>query len=131
MRDAVVSGPAILPDNPRQRTGMRATSLEFSGSARYHSPINNDFGRTAGREGVGAIDFDDHVGDAELAMLAGQMERFPNLHLLRLEGPRVTDAALVHLKGLKGLDTLFLDGTRVTDEGKADLRRALPGLKGQ
>ena len=87
--------------------------------ARVVATGGDDFGRSAGREGVGAIYFDDNVGDAELATLAGRMERFPNLHALRLEGPRVTDAGLVHLEGLKKLSTLNLLGTRVSDEGKA------------
>jgi hypothetical protein len=32
------------------------------------------------------------------------------------------------LAGLKNLQTLFLNNTRVTDEGLAELRKALPAL---
>jgi uncharacterized membrane protein len=82
------------------------------------------------RESVRRILFENNVGDAEIAALAGRMERFPNLHILVLEGPKVTDAGLEHLKGLKQLRTIILRGTRVTEEGRAELRRALPNLRG-
>jgi hypothetical protein len=41
----------------------------------------------------------------------------------------VTDAGLVHLKSLRNLKCIDLSGTKVTDAGIAQLRRALPGLK--
>ena len=71
----------------------------------------------------------DNVGDAELATLAKRMERFPNLRALGLMGPKVTDAGLAHLKGLKQLTNVYLFDTRVTEQGKTDLRRALPKLR--
>jgi hypothetical protein len=40
----------------------------------------------------------------------------------------VTDAGLKHLKGLKGLQRLFLDQTKVTNDGIRDLKAALPDL---
>ena len=39
------------------------------------------------------------------------------------------DAGLKELKELKQLTSLNLDGTAVTDDGVAALRKALPGLK--
>jgi hypothetical protein len=41
----------------------------------------------------------------------------------------VTDAGLEHLKRFTKLELLWLIRTRVTDEGVADLQRALPGLR--
>lgn len=87
-----------------------------------------DMGYWAGQAGVGRIYLSENVGDAELAVLAKRMERFPNLDTLVLEGPKVTDAGLAHLKGLKQLKTIRFIETHVTEEGKADLRRALPNL---
>ena len=46
-----------------------------------------------------------------------------------MRGPKVTDAGLKHLAGLKQLRKLDLTGTKVTDKGKADLKKALPNLK--
>ncbi len=57
------------------------------------------------------------------------MERFPNLARLVLQGPKVTDAGLSHLKGLKQLDSLLIYNTGVTEKGKADLQQTLPKLK--
>ena len=39
---------------------------------------------------------------------------------------QITDAWLVHLAGLTNLEELWLYGTQVTDEGLAELRKALP-----
>jgi hypothetical protein len=44
-------------------------------------------------------------------------------------GPRLSDAGLVHLKGLTNLSYLQLDGTQVTDAGVKELTRALPSLR--
>ena len=40
--------------------------------------------------------------------------------------PSVSDAGLVHLKGLTKLKTLGLERTKVTDAGVAELKQALP-----
>ena len=39
---------------------------------------------------------------------------------------KITDAGLVHLKGLVSLKTLYLIMTKVTDTGVADLQKSLP-----
>ena len=36
---------------------------------------------------------------------------------VELRGPKITDAGLVHLKGLTKLETLFLGCTQITDDG--------------
>jgi hypothetical protein len=41
----------------------------------------------------------------------------------------VTDAGLKTLAGLPKLQWLYLAGTKVTDRGAADLKKALPKLK--
>jgi hypothetical protein len=45
---------------------------------------------------------------------------------LILSGPNVTDAGLVHLKGMTGLKALFLGDAKVTDAGATKLKAALP-----
>jgi hypothetical protein len=89
-----------------------------------------DGGLWAGREGVTRIAFPENVGNVEIASLARRMERFPNLHILILEGPKVTDASLPHLKRLKQLRTINLRNTKVTDKGKLELQNELPNLRG-
>ena len=44
-------------------------------------------------------------------------------------GGSITDAGLVHLKGLTNLQTLNFSGTKVTDAGVAQLKKALPNCK--
>ena len=46
-----------------------------------------------------------------------------------LHGPKVTDAGLVHLKGLTSLQSLSLYRSQVTDAGVAELQKALPNCK--
>jgi hypothetical protein len=41
----------------------------------------------------------------------------------------VTDAGLAKLKQLGNLESLFLEGTKVTERGMAGLQKALPILK--
>ena len=65
------------------------------------------------------------ISDAGLVHLKG-MTNLQNLQLLET---RITDAGLVHLKGLTGLQTLGLRGTQVTDQGVADLQKALPNCE--
>ena len=48
---------------------------------------------------------------------------------LRLDGTPITDAGLVHLRGLKQLETLSLEKTKVTPEGIKRLRTALPKVR--
>ena len=43
----------------------------------------------------------------------------------------MTDAGLKQLAGLKELKLLFLQGTKVTDAGVAELQKALPGCNVQ
>ena len=47
------------------------------------------------------------------------------LHLLDMP---ITDAGLDRLHGLARLESLYLDRTKVTDEGLARLIKALPGV---
>jgi hypothetical protein len=50
------------------------------------------------------------------------------LMILSLERTKVTDAGLSNLEGLAGLDTLLLDGTRVSPERKAAFQKLMPGV---
>jgi hypothetical protein len=46
--------------------------------------------------------------------------------MLDLSGTKVTDRGLVHLYGLKNLQSIVLSETKVSEQGKAALRKALP-----
>jgi hypothetical protein len=47
----------------------------------------------------------------------------------RPSGTRITDAGLMHLKGLTSLTAVLVGGTSATDEGIDDLKKALPNLR--
>jgi Leucine-rich repeat (LRR) protein/tRNA A-37 threonylcarbamoyl transferase component Bud32 len=68
---------------------------------------------------------DDPVTDAGLVHLKG----LTNLKGLQLDAPKVSDAGLVHLKGLTNLKFLNLGETPVSDTGLAHLK-GLTNLKG-
>ena len=64
------------------------------------------------------------ITDAGLVHLKGLTK------LQRLVLPsNITDAGLVHLQGLTKLQTLGFSGTKVTETGIADLQKALPNCK--
>ena len=66
------------------------------------------------------------ITDAGLVHLKGMTK----LQWLRLIGSiKVTNAELLHLKGLTKLQRLSLIETNVTDAGVADLQKALPNCK--
>ena len=65
------------------------------------------------------------VTDAGLVHLKGMTK----LKELGLEGTGVTDAGVMHLKGLTTLEELRLYYTRITGAGIAELGRALPNCK--
>ena len=55
---------------------------------------------------------------------------FPRQHQdFSLDNTKITDAGLVHLKGLNRLQPLYLYGSQVTDAGIAELQQALPNRK--
>ena len=59
-------------------------------------------------------------------MTLGNLKSLSNINL---EFTHVTDAGLVHLKGLTNLAELNLLNTQVTDVGVSELQQALPNLK--
>ncbi|MFI5382045.1 MAG: hypothetical protein ACHRHE_22345, partial [Tepidisphaerales bacterium] len=63
------------------------------------------------------------VSDAGLVHI-GELK---GLQCLVLSGPKVTDAGLVHLKQLKSLQWLDLHYTKVTEVGAKALQASLPG----
>ena len=63
-----------------------------------------------------------NVTDAALVHLRG----LKDLYDLSVSKSGVTDAGLVHLKGLTNLRILRLDGTKVTDAGVKKLQATLP-----
>ena len=58
------------------------------------------------------------ITDAELVHLKG----LANLQSLTLTRTEITDSGLVHFKGLPNLQTLYLSGTKVTDTGLVHLK---------
>ena len=65
------------------------------------------------------------ITDAGLLHLKG----LTSLQTLSLYRTQVTDAGLVHLTGLTSLKSLDLRGTKVTDAGVADLQKVVPNCK--
>ncbi|MBW3597576.1 MAG: protein kinase, partial [Planctomycetes bacterium] len=63
---------------------------------------------------------------AESLPLLGKLDRLETLHL---GGVPIGDADLPQLYGMKSLKEIRLAGTNVTDEGKAELQKQLPGLE--
>ncbi len=53
---------------------------------------------------------------------------FPKLESLELHQTRVTDAGLVHLRGLKNLRKLSLRHTAVTPQAVDEWKKAIPTL---
>jgi hypothetical protein len=67
--------------------------------------------------------FGNDVTDDDLV----QLKRIPGLKELTLgQSLGVTDAGLVHLTGLTGLESISLRETQVTDAGISELQKALP-----
>ena len=59
--------------------------------------------------------------ESDAEPLLSQIEHFDQLEELSLDGPGVTDAALVHLAGLSRLKVLDLGDTRISDAGLVHL----------
>ena len=68
---------------------------------------------------------DTKITDAGLVHLKG----LTNLQTLGLGFTKITGTGLVHLKGLTKLEMLSLYGTKVTDAGVAELQKALPNCE--
>jgi hypothetical protein len=63
--------------------------------------------------------------DADLGFLVG----LSRLKVLGIESAAITDAGLEHLAKLTALAELYLFGTRITEDGFARLRKALPNCQ--
>ena len=68
---------------------------------------------------------------AELENLRAKITRNDNGEVVavNLTVTRVTDAGLVHLKGLTNLKNLGLSNTKITRAGIAELQKALPNCE--
>ncbi len=69
--------------------------------------------------------FGTQITDAGLVHL----ERLPGLEWLGLSNTQITDAGLVHLEGLTSLQSLGLIDTQITDAGVTKLKEALPSCQ--
>jgi len=67
----------------------------------------------------------ERISDAGLVHLKG----LTNLEDLGIQNTLVTDAGLEHLKGLSRLKTIFLQGSRVTQAGVDKFMTAMPGVR--
>ena len=61
------------------------------------------------------------------ARVAAVLANLTTLNLLVLDAcPQISDAGLVHLAGLKDLETLRIVDTKVTPAGEAKFNKAIP-----
>ena len=65
------------------------------------------------------------VGNEDLRLLAD----FESIERLSLVGTQVTNAAVPHLKQFTRLRFLDVSGTEITDDGIAELQKALPNCR--
>ena len=65
------------------------------------------------------------VRSDEALALCGKLRYLQRVHA---DGGQVTDAGLVHLKGLSRLESLAIGDTAVTDAGVVELQQALPNV---
>lgn len=65
------------------------------------------------------------ITDANLVHVKGLI----NLDELNLRDTQAGDSGMEHLKGLTSLQRLFLSNTKVTDAGDSELKKALPNCK--
>src|SRR5947209_5929419 len=68
--------------------------------------------------------------DAKMGEIRGlaHLKGMAGLQRLWLNDTKVTDAGMAHLNGMTKLERLWLANTRVTDAGATNLEGALPGL---
>ena len=68
---------------------------------------------------------------AEIEKLGGKVRLNSEAKVvaIKLNSPQMTDDGLEHLKGLTNLKLLFLEETKVTDAGVAELQKSLPDCK--
>jgi internalin A len=59
----------------------------------------------------------------------GRPTGLKDVRYINLAGSRVTDAGLRELEGMTSLVEVFLEKTKVTDEGISNLKKALPKLQ--
>jgi hypothetical protein len=102
--------------------GIRASIGDAGGSVQVDE--------TAPGKPIVAVDFDFLPDDAKLLAVKPTLESLPQLRRIKISKfSNVTDAGLLHLKGLTQLDSIDLYCLGVTTAGVEDLRKALPDVK--
>src|SRR5262245_5951800 len=91
---------------------------------RFGVPLYRQHAALAEFERLGAEIERTHGGPQWLRDRLGDewMRPFDNVARVDLDGTRVADAGMAHLKELTSLEFIGLDGTRVTDAGLAHLK---------
>jgi hypothetical protein len=120
------------PDASDPCTARPINRVDALISASFRRPVVEaiDTARdAAGRHRVVCITFNQFAGDTDLEFFGPRMENFSQLDTLVLRGSKITDAGLIHLRGLKQLKRLILRDTLVTGKGLSELLRALPTLQ--
>ncbi len=118
----------------RVRRNAVLAIIELGGHIEYHEPSNflqrSDWLRKSLGDEL-LLDVEvvilviEKVSDADLVHLKGLTQ----LHSLNLRNTQVSDAGLVHLKGLAQLRDLYLYNTQVSYEGVGELQKALPNCQ--
>lgn len=115
---------------PLDDEGMVAVAA-LRGLKELHLAYDADLGdasyaRLGALNGLGKLSIlnGEGIGEEALAGWGG----LGQLYELELGGPRITDAGIQHLAGLKRLDRLTLRNSSVTPRGAKELKKSLPGL---
>ena len=122
LRDLAIAGTQIADDDVRHLQGLPLKRLNLT-----HTTITDAaMKHIAAHTELEMLDI--RINDLSDEALE-PLSHLPRLRILRIgQNPRITNAALVHLRGLTSLRHLSVNGTAVTRTGARRLQRHLPDL---